>query len=87
MTTIHSVKTLELQGCRCSASPSLRKGAQSNRSQRLDTALIMSQYSVRELIRRFEDYKRSEQELQHVDPHTGIELVKYNAAKPSMISI
>jgi len=60
------------------------------RSQRLDTALIVSQYSVRELIRRFEDCEGSEQELQHVDSHrvhTGMELVKYNAAKPIMISI
>ena len=60
------------------------------RSQRLDTALIVSQHSVRELIRRFEDCEGSEQELQHVDPHrvhTGMELVQYNAAKPIMISI
>jgi hypothetical protein len=59
------------------------------RSQKLDTALMVSQHRAGELIRRFEDCEGSEQELQHKDPHrirTGMEVVKFNA-KPITISI
>lgn len=58
------------------------------RSQRLDTALVVSKHNAGEIIRQFEDSQESTDELRHKEPHrpTGLELVRVNG-KPIMIQI
>lgn len=58
------------------------------RSQRLDTALVISNHNAGEIIRQFEDAQESEDELRHKEPYqpTGLELIKVNG-KPIRILI
>jgi hypothetical protein len=58
------------------------------RSQRLDTALVVSKHNAGEIIRQFEDSQESTDELRHKGPHrpVGLELVRVNG-KPIMIQI
>jgi hypothetical protein len=59
------------------------------RSQNLDAALVVSQQNAKELIGRFQDCNKPEEELRHKIPrqiHTGMEMAKFNA-KPIVISI
>ena len=50
------------------------------RSQRLDTALVVSRYDAGEIIRQFEELEELVDELRHKQPYhaTGLELIKVN---------